>query len=478
MLHGSQQPVQTPPTATMPVRSVPRAVRRRRLALTAAALLVVVGLAALGWAGALDHVPLLNGTAAVVAETAGGALLIVACWWRDRRWLARTLPVTLLAVAVVVGLIAFLLHATGTVTDAYPPSFALWVGTGFAALTACPLALRHTGPGRALAWRKAAAVAAVPLTLAGGFMLIDQEYGIWPQIGDVLDHSGAVNGEQGLRNLLAGANYGGGGTATRQGVLVKLDAPAARSHFPHRRGVVFLPPAYFGSHGADLPVLMMLVGSPGTPIDWLRSGHGQGIDDAYAATHGGVAPVLVVVDQNGSVTGDTECVDGPEGNAETYVAVDVPAFLTGTLHLHHDPARWGIVGFSEGGTCALTLVLRHPDIYWHIVDFGGDARPNLGNPQHTLAALYGGNLAAEQAHDPARLLAAHRYPGVTAWFGAGRQDTPGIDVGQDMAVLTRKAGIPTHTLIGIGGHNWQFASSGLAQIFAPLCEELGLAGSR
>src|SRR5581483_5844404 len=104
---------------------------------------------------------------------AGGGLLVAAWWRRDRRWLARTLPLTLAAVAGLVGLIAFLLWVTGTVTDAYPPSFAVWVGGAFAAVAACPLVLRQP----VARWRKAAAAAAVPLTLAGGFLLIDQEYG-------------------------------------------------------------------------------------------------------------------------------------------------------------------------------------------------------------------------------------------------------------------------------------------------------------
>ncbi|HKT03881.1 MAG TPA: alpha/beta hydrolase-fold protein [Rugosimonospora sp.] len=475
----SDQPTQRLPTIAPTTRTAALSVRRRRrrrVVVWAAVLLAVVAVVVAGWAGAFDQVPLLNAVAATAIEVCGGVLLVAGWYRRDRAWLTRTLPVTLLAVAALVGVIAAGLWVTGTVTDAYPPSFAVWVGAGFAAAATCPLVLRHHAPGRIVVWRKAAAVAAVPLSLAGAFLLIDQEYGIWPQVGDVLGHTPVVNGEQGLRNLINGARPGGTGPAASQGVIVALDAPATVSHFPHRSGVVFLPPAYFGPQGGSLPVLVMLVGAPGTPINWLRAGHGKDTDNAYAASHHGVAPVLVVVDQNGSAIGDSECVDSPAGNAETYLAVDVPAFITGTLHLRHDPARWGIVGFSEGGTCALTLVLRHPDIYRHLIDFGGDARPNLGSPQHTLTALYRGSVADAQAHDPAHLLATRQYPGVTAWFGAGVDDARGITVGQHMAMLTRMAGIPTHAFTGAGGHNWQFAAAGLATIFNPLCDELGCTG--
>ncbi|WP_432974057.1 alpha/beta hydrolase [Dactylosporangium sp. CA-233914] len=443
-----------------------------------AAGLAVAGIAQAARDGAFDHVSLLDHAVAAGAEAAGGALLVAAWWSRERRWITRTLPILLLSIAGLVGLIAFGLWITGTVTDAYPPSFAIWVGAGFAALAGCPLILRRSpaghAAGRAPAWRRAAAVVAVPATVAGAFMLIDQQYGIWPQVGDVLGHSGAIDAQQ-AHNLIGGT-AAPGGTPPGQGVIVDLDAPASRSHFKHRPGVVFLPPAYFGPGRATLPVLIMLVGSPGTPINWLKSGHGQSTDDAYAAVHHGRAPVLVVVDQNGSATGDTECVDSPQGNAETYMTVDVPAFITGTLQIEHNPSSWGIVGFSEGGTCALDLVLGHPDIYRHVIDFGGDARPNLGNPAHTLSALFGGNLAAEQAHDPARLLSTRKYPGVTLWFGAGADDARGIAVGEQLAADATRAGVVNHRFVDTGGHNWQFASVGFARVLPQICDEMATSG--
>ncbi|MGI5239952.1 alpha/beta hydrolase [Dactylosporangium sp. CA-139066] len=452
--------------------------RGRRIGAAAVAVVAAAGLAAAAWGGAFDRVPLLDRAVAAGFEVVGCALLIAALWSRERRWITRTLPILLLSVAGLVGLIALTLWITGTVTDPYPPSFAIWVGAGFAALAACPLVLRRRPVERAaepasrppLPWRKAAAVVAVPATLVGAFMLIDQEYGIWPQIGDVLGHSGAVGGQQ-AHDLIGGATASGN-TPPAQGVIVDLDAPGTRSHFKHRPGVVFLPPAYFGPGRATLPVLIMMVGSPGTPINWLKSGHAQATDDAYAAAHHGRAPVLVVVDQNGSATGDTECVDGPQGNAETYLTVDVPAFITGTLHIQHNPWSWAIVGFSEGGTCALDLVLGHPDIYRHAIDFGGDARPNLGNPEHTLSVLFGGNAAAQQAHDPGHLLSTRRYPGVTLWFGAGADDAKGIAIGQQLAADATRDGIVTHRFVDAGGHNWQFASAGFAWVLPQLCDEM------
>jgi S-formylglutathione hydrolase FrmB len=449
----------------------------------------VVGLLGSGYAGLLDDVPLLDGAAATSVELLGGLALAVSWLSADQRWRRRGLPLLLGGVTAGTGTIAASLWLTGTVTDAYPPSFGLWVGLGLAALAGLPFVLR-AGSGR---WRigrlrlgpfergrQVASVLAVPLTLVGALMLIDNEYGIWPQVGDLLGHSKALSGAA-LRQELPGlgepAGAGGGAPVDEKplpakGVLAELDAASTTSHFTHRPGVVYLPPAYFGPDKADLPVLIMMVGAPGTPINWFRAGGAQATDDAYAAAHHGLAPVLVVVDQNGSATGDTECVDGPQGNAETYLTVDVPAFITTTLGIHPNAAKWGIVGYSEGGTCALDLVLGHPDIYRHIVDLCGDAKPTLGDHQHTVSALFGGSAAAEQAHDPTRMMAARRYPEVTAWFGAGTEDSRALTVSPRMAAAAAKAGITEHHLTVAGGHNWQFAGAAFAEILPQLCEQM------
>ena len=88
------------------------------------------------------------------------------------------------------------------------------------------------------------------------------------------------------------------------------------------------------------------------------------------------------------------------------MTVDVTAAVVDVLGASPDPHRWGLVGLSAGGTCALTLALRHPDRYAVFADFSGDATPNLGSRRRTVEVLYGGDASQWEAHDPAALLAA------------------------------------------------------------------------
>ncbi|MDT4989987.1 MAG: hypothetical protein QOI74_4081 [Micromonosporaceae bacterium] len=450
-----------------------------RNAATIAAAAITVGSAGLLTvaisAGLLDRVPLLNGDAATVVEVLAGGGLVGSWLCAGRRWRRRALPVLLGAAVLVTGLLAATLWLTDTVTDAYPAWFGLLIAMAFTAMGGLPMMLRTPAgqPRRgALARaRRGAAVVAVPLAAVGALMLIDNEYGIWPQVGDLLGHTRTAGG--GVLQALHGLGRPGrAGAVPTKGVVAGLDVPGTISHFHHRSGAVYLPPAYFRAGVPDLPVLILLAGTPGVPINWIRAGGAESTADAYAATHRGVAPVLVVVDQNGSTIGDSECVDGPQGNAETFLTVDVPTFITHTLRVSRDPARWGIVGFSEGGTCALDLVVAHPDIYRHIVDLGGDTRPSLGGPQHTLTALFGGSVAAEQAHDPLRMLAARRYSRVTAWFGAGANDNKALAAAHRVAAAATKAGITARELTVAGAHNWQFAAAAFTQILPQLCTDM------
>ena len=80
--------------------------------------------------------------------------------------------------------------------------------------------------------------------------------------------------------------------------------------------------------------------------------------DHFAEAHGGQAPIVVMPDENGTYRGDTECVDGPQGNAQTYLSEDVRNYVISTFGASPNPQHWAVVGLSEGGTCATLLAVK------------------------------------------------------------------------------------------------------------------------
>src|SRR5206468_4097540 len=195
---------------------------------------------------------------------------------------------------------------------------------------------------------------------------------------------------------------------------------------------------WFGTPRPQLPVIMLMSGSPGTPADWTRSAGADVMFDEFAKSHNGIAPVLVMPDANGGPFDDTECVDGPRGKAETYLVEDVRAFVIDKYGTATDPRSWAVGGLSEGGTCGVTLTLRHPDLFASFVDFGGQIAPQVEGDE--LHKLYGGNQQALTDHLPTHLLDHAHFPGVAGWFEAGMSDRGAHAAARHLAPLVVAAG--------------------------------------
>lgn len=392
-------------------------------------------------------VPLLLGGLAV-------GLLAIALGRRPR---PRVVVSVVAAAALVVLAVRLLLPGSVDVAR-IPPSFYLWaalplLAVGVAAQT-WPVASTR---------RRVAGLMAVPVALLFAADQVNAWFAYVPTVADLVQ--APLNQEIPLTQL---------GTTVHAGAVVRLDIPGPASSFRHRRALVWLPPAAQGPPATPLPVVMMLAGTPGRPDDLLRAAGLATIASRYAAAHGGVAPILVFPDHNGSFAGDTECVDGPRGAAETYLTVDVPRFVSATFGTR--PSGWGIFGYSEGGTCALTLSLRHPDLFSGFVDIGGDLRSNLGNGRRrdeaTVRDLFGGDRAAWAADDPRALLQARRFDGLGAWFVAGTGDAPARHSANALVPAARAAGIDARYVTAHGHHSFRLVASVTPRAFDWLADRL------
>ena len=294
------------------------------------------------------------------------------------------------------------------------------------------------------------------------------------------------------------------GARLANGVVLEEDIPADASKFAHRRELVYLPPAWFATNPPPrLPTVMMIGADFNTPADWLRAGNAIHTIDDFASAHRGYAPVLVFVDATGRFNNDTECVNGPRGNAADHLTKDVVPYMISNFRVSADRANWGIVGFSMGGTCALDLTVMHPDIFSSFVDIAGDAGPNMGTKAQTIARLYGGNADAYAAFDPTTVILRHPpYSGVYGWFdipgaphaqhryitaagigavAVGAHDPVANPEGQDFAAnslctVGSAHGIRCAVVAQPGRHDWPFAAHAFATALPWLAGRLGTPG--
>jgi S-formylglutathione hydrolase FrmB len=176
-----------------------------------------------------------------------------------------------------------------------------------------------------------------------------------------------------------------------------------------------------------------------------------------------VAPVTVVVDPNGSASANTLCMDSRIARADTFLARDVPDWINRTFDVDPDPRNWAVGGFSFGGTCAMQMVTRHPNVYGAALAFSSEKEPALAKERDkTIQATFGADVAAFDRLTPLSVLAKDRFDGHGVFFAAGERDPEFTGYMDVLSEAARKAGftVETHRIANVG-HSWETAANGL-----------------
>ncbi|MER7848745.1 alpha/beta hydrolase-fold protein [Kitasatospora sp. NPDC096077] len=163
---------------------------------------------------------------------------------------------------------------------------------------------------------------------------------------------------------------------------------------------VYLPPEYFDPKFAlvRFPVVLTLAGFPGTTLNLLKEL--PTVQTAAELQRSGKMPPTVLVLARPSVvpSRDTECVDVPGGpRTETWFTKDVPEALQSAYRLGRSAASWGVFGYSTGGSCAMRLSMRNPNVYGSATGLHGDF--SVRQDQYTGGDLFSGDKTLTQQHD-------------------------------------------------------------------------------
>jgi enterochelin esterase-like enzyme len=414
-----------------------------------------------------EHVSLLGGWfPPFVAAAAWAALVFGVAWWRRAWW---HWIVIAAAATVTTAFVAWLVDIPAMVGSTFPASFMVWVGLPLFAVGAVVWQWPHVRLGR-----RVVAVASVPLLIVFAALQINGHYFYLPTVGDVV--GAKLAGEVSVHDLTSTGPKAFGHRSSRGvlrgasiGAIAQVTIPGTRSRFHARAGYVWLPPAWFTSPRPVLPVLMLLAGTPGSPGDWFRGGHALTIANHWAAAHHGFAPVIVSPDINGSLTGDTECV----GAVDSYLTIDVRQYVHDHFDVSLSPHWWAVAGLSEGGTCALDLVARHPDLFRTFGDFSGEQAPSIGPYSTTLRHLFSGSVVEMHAYDPRTWFSVDATNGVAGFVSVGTADPGYIPQEQRIVTAAHAAGIPvTYDPIPGGGHNWSTDSRALQDAYTWIVERL------
>lgn len=236
-----------------------------------------------------------------------------------------------------------------------------------------------------------------------------------------------------------------------EGTVLQVRLAGPRSGIV-RPGTVYLPAAWFGRVGRALPLVELLHGYPGIQGNWTRQLHVASVLDREIRASR-LQPVVAVMPHTYSGRA-SECVDAATGERDdTYLALDVPEDVQrgfGTL-----PGKsLGLLGYSEGGFCALDLGLHHPDEVAAAVSLSGYT--TAGTDPHT-RDLYRGRPGLLQ-HDSPLWLVRHTAPAAPPLLLVASEGDP--EASADDRVLVRTAAVhaprmPVQAaLLTSGGHDF------------------------
>ncbi|WP_425862390.1 alpha/beta hydrolase-fold protein [Arthrobacter sp. TWP1-1] len=404
----------------------------------------------------------------VLISAAGSTLLsIVACWAVIHvfYWWAEDLPAT------VVFYVALLV-------------WAITLGS-----TTALAGLRRHQPnpalGQASRLRRSCGAVATLLVMVFVGVQVNASFGQYPTVGTLFvpplqiaeaapPRMQFAPGSQFMNTTLS-ARWTGGVELPNEGSVISVKIPGTDSGFHARNAIVYLPPAYSAPNRPVLPVLVLVSGQPGAPDSWLRSSDLVNTLNSYADVHGGVAPIVVIPDPNGSDAANTMCLNSSLGEVDTYMAKDVPAWIKGNLDVDANPAHWAVGGFSYGGTCAVQMVTRHPDVFTSFMAVSPEREPALAVDRSiTIQRAFHGNAAAFDAQVPLTLLEEKKYPQVRGFFAAGAQDAQYSANVKILQTASRQAGMTIEAASYPGGHSWTVVNAALPHGLAFIFSGLGL----
>jgi enterochelin esterase-like enzyme len=247
--------------------------------------------------------------------------------------------------------------------------------------------------------------------------------------------------------------------AAQFGFTAHLEVTGQITHIT-RSVYVYLPPQYFQPAYRDyrFPAIELLHGFPGTPLDWITVVGITSTMQQMLSTGQAKPAVLVMPDANGGRAISLQCLNQYKGPQDaTYLAEDLPTYISQKLRVQPPGPAWGIAGYSEGGFCAANLGLRYGSRFGVAGVLSGYFAPSdnqVGSPPR-LVSPFGGNTKLRLENTPDREVLA-LPPGARIpkfWLGVGAADHFDYRNAQifEQLVETRQPGVVLKVVPG-GGH--------------------------
>ncbi len=243
-------------------------------------------------------------------------------------------------------------------------------------------------------------------------------------------------------------------------LLYRIPSPSTGKR--ERSVRVCLPRSYLesGSGTRRYPVVFLLHGWPGGDGNWPGQGRAIVTLDTLAAS--GRIPEVIAVMPNGSgngLLGRSLYLNSFDGRSrlEDFITHDLVNWVDGSFRTVADSAHRAVIGLSEGGTAALNLAFKHPDVF---AACGGHSGQYMIQRDMGMKAVFGPEPIATsvRAENSPMLIAPHvveRLRHVVIYFDCGIKDGELAD-NRALHRELESLGVP-HTYNEFPGHHgWTY----------------------
>jgi enterochelin esterase-like enzyme len=433
----------------------------------------------------MSNISLVDGTLPLlfnILAALGGLWLLAG---GRRYWLRAVVPALFAGAAGALLLYYVAEVAYGWWDQTFPRMLYVWAG---AAVAAVVLTVPRILAGRGVL-RWAATLPAALCVVLAALAQANVQYAAFPTVASMFTTQDLV---QGPISTVAGhrshasatvpatteANWTPPKDLPAHGSVYSAPIPGTVSGYRSGNAYVYLPPAYLADpHGSNLPVLVMIHGTPGGPGSWISSGKLATAMDNYAAEHHGLAPVVVMPDLSARGANKLPlCLDSPVDHSATYLGVDVPRWVRQTLGAGTAGGRqWAIGGLSSGGTCALQIAVNFPRAYSSFLDMSGETEPSIhGGRGQLVDEYFNGDEKAFTNQNALNMLTRLKFPETAGRFVSGTSDNKYGTELDPLYTAARNAGMHVRFVKVPGGHSWRMWSTELPRQIPWLMRMAGL----
>lgn len=256
------------------------------------------------------------------------------------------------------------------------------------------------------------------------------------------------------------------GIYDRQALRHRYAGRLVKTRFPcpatggQRTVYVYTPPGFDTNGERRYPVLALLHGTPGQPVDWIYKGRAvQSVEAAILA--GKLPPCLVAFPDGGGPYrhGGSEWADSFDGRCkmESAIANCLTDFLQRRYRASANPNLWAIGGLSEGGFGAANIALHHPDRFRSVLAISTELHVN--NRWKDATAVFGRDPKYRSYYSPIDRVG--NIPGeyqakLHFYVAVGEREKGLIPDCVAFAQKARAAGVDVALERVSGGHTWGF----------------------